>query len=152
MSTGADGAIYLGNSPLRRIVANCAASRPAGAPLIPFGGEPLLLGIRKFEPERLDLLIRDATCAGEARATNAWKYRDVCEAESADAEAADIQALIDQARSAAPRAIESGDLSSHTWKKMDKKLEHARKRLDSSKPKRFRSAAKDLSTVCRAFD
>ncbi len=82
MSTGPDGALYIGNSPLRRAITRAVLP---GAPA-------LVGGIRKFEPQRLDLLVRDATCAAADRGENAASVRFTCP-DSTLADIEQIQAL-----------------------------------------------------------
>jgi hypothetical protein len=95
MSTGPDGALYIGNSPLRR-----AFTRAVYGTLTP----PLLCGVRKIKPQRLDVLIRDALQAGANRAANASTNSGAC-ADSAQADIGQIRDLVDQVRSSAPVAI-----------------------------------------------
>lgn len=100
MSTGPDGFLYIGNSPLRRLFAHVLGLSP----------KPLRGGITKFVPERLDLLLRDASCAGEGRARNARALVDACEG-SARAEVRVLRALASQARRASVAALAENDLS-----------------------------------------
>ena len=59
---GPDGGFYIANSPVRRAVVRGLLGDTA---------PPLVGGIQRYKPVRLDLLIRDATCAAAARARNA---------------------------------------------------------------------------------
>lgn len=93
INTGPDGSMYLGNWPVRRIFAR----------VIGTSTRPLLGGITKFAAERHDLLMRDAACAAEARATNAYANQSLCP-EPARADARQIRELIVQVRENATRA------------------------------------------------
>lgn len=93
MSTGPDGAVYLGNSPLRRLFARCLSLTTL----------PAVGGIRKFAPERLDLLLRDAACAASDRARNAIRHRRLCP-DSVAADRVQLQELLAQSRAAASGA------------------------------------------------
>ncbi len=105
MSTAPDGTLYIGNSPLRRAIARAVV--PAATP-------PLVGGVTRYAPARLDLLVRDAACAGEVRAANAAAVAGTCPASSA-ADANQVQILIDQARDAGPIAVGDGDFSAPQW-------------------------------------
>ena len=71
---------------------------------------PLVGGIQRYEPVRLDLLVRDATCAAAARAKNADSVA-ASHPESARDDLRRIRALIRQSRNALPRARKNGELS-----------------------------------------
>lgn len=105
MSTAADGAFYIGNSPVRRALA------------IGFGlsSDPLVGGITKFEVARHDLLARDAVCAAAGRAANAAAGRTVCPAAGLESDVAQQRELVEQARQAAGAAIVAGQLSPEAW-------------------------------------
>jgi outer membrane protein assembly factor BamB len=111
MSTGPDGALYLGHSPLRRAAAWAV-----------FGGlgwtRPITGGVGKYAARRNDLVIRDAACAGSARAANAFAYAGDCP-DSAAADIRQVRALIDQARRASVKAVADGDISPDDWALLD---------------------------------
>lgn len=114
MDVGPDGAMYVGNSPLRRLFAQVLGLSPA----------PIRGGITKFVPERLDLLLRDIGCAGEARARNARRNVKVCPA-SAAADRGQLVDLVTQARGALPGAIAAGDLDAKEASKVTKALDRS---------------------------
>ena len=111
MSTGPDGAVYLGHSPLRRAAAWALYGDLGWT-------RPITGGIGKYAARRNDLLIRDAACAGSARAANAFDHAGTCP-DSAAADIRQIQALIDQARRASVKAISDGDLDPADWAVLD---------------------------------
>lgn len=120
MSIGPDGALYVGNSALRRIYA-FVLSQAGTLPPTP----PIVGGIRKWAPARLDLLARDATCAAADRARNAFEYSNECR-DSAEADVTQIMELITQARVAGRQAKKDGDLSTEEWKILRFKLAASR--------------------------
>jgi outer membrane protein assembly factor BamB len=122
MSTGPDGAVYLGNSPLRRLFARCLSLTTL----------PAVGGIRKFAPERLDLLLRDAVCAAEDRARNATRNRRSCPG-SAEADRVQLQELLAQSRNAAARAALDGDLTANEQTQTSRRLGRAERRLAQGK-------------------
>lgn len=113
ISTGPDGAMYIGNSPVRRAIARA---------LFPSLTPPLTGGISKFAPERLDLLVRDAACAADARAANAADFVGVCPEAAAAADAEQAALLLAQALAAGPRAVADGDLSPADWAALEADL------------------------------
>jgi len=138
ISTGPDGAMYIGHSPVRRAMARA---------LFPDFTDPLVGGIGKYAPRRLDLLLRDAACAAADRAANA---RAVC-ATCPDAAAADItqiQELILQAMGASDQAIAEGDLTTAQWGLLETSLLAARENLNLTD---LGEAARHLENVCGFF-
>lgn len=112
MNVSPDGAYYNANSPLRRAFARA---------LFPSQTPPIQGGIRKFAPRRLDLLVRDAVCAGHDRAVNAAVHSASCPA-SAAADVDQIGDLIAQVQRVAPTALASGDLTAAKWDRIDARL------------------------------
>ena len=142
MSAGPDGALYIGNSPLRRIFA-----RRLGLSSAPLSG-----GVTKFAPQRLDLLMRDAVCAGEARARNAAAQTGCPDAVRADA--LQIGDLITQTRAVAPQALSDGDVGQVQWNRLARRLSRAepylaRAAAAPSDPRPLTGAARRLGRVCR---
>ena len=138
MSTGPDGAVYLGNSPLRRLFARCLSLTTL----------PTVGGIRKFAPERLDLLLRDAACAAGDRARNAMRHRRLCP-DSAAADRVQLQELHAQSRAAAAQAALDGDLTAKEQRQTARLLNLAEARLANGKlpVARFRSLCRILETT-----
>ncbi len=139
MSTGPDGALYIGSSPLRR-----AFTRAIFGDLV----DPLQGGVRKFAVERADLLIRDATCAAAARALNADANSALCP-DSSTADLTQIQELIDQSRATSVQAIAEGSLPSADWTTLDASLSLAEGNLTLDD---IDVAAGHLDDVCAFFD
>ncbi len=142
MDVGPDGAMYIGNSPLRRLFAQVIGLSPA----------PIRGGITKFVPERLDLLLRDIGCAGEARARNARRNVTVCPA-SGQADRAQLVDLVAQARTTLPAAIAAGDVGATSATKVSKALDRAALVLaDATHLARTLSRARGaLRRVCRVL-
>jgi outer membrane protein assembly factor BamB len=138
LNTGPDGAIYLGNSPIRR-----AFSRA----IFPWLTPPLTGGITKYAPRRLDLLIRDAVCAAASRARNAFSNLSVCP-DAAATDIRQIQLLIDQCRRSAPQAIADGDLTDTEWGSLSAGLVAAQANLTLEK---LDIAAGYLEEACSYF-
>lgn len=142
MSIGPDGAIYLGNSPLRRIFARVLGLSTA----------PLVGGVTKFASDRPALLMRDAICAASARVQNAAAQLACPGGRTADA----VQAgeLIAQARRAAPDAVAAGSLRALQWSRLDRRLGRAEPFLaavaaDPSQTRALKRAGRRLTRVCR---
>jgi outer membrane protein assembly factor BamB len=119
MSTGPDGALYIGNSPIRHPFAYCLnqmglVATPVAAPIG---------GIRKYAPQREDLLLRDAACAAADRAKNAVRQRRVCPL-SVEADRVQVAELLRQASAAAASALAAGDLTAVEKDKVDRRITH----------------------------
>jgi hypothetical protein len=138
MNTGPDGSVYLGNAPFRRIIAR-----------VLFGNltAPITGGTTKYGALRQDLVVRDAVCAAEARAQNAFDVRMLCP-ESSEADVVQLENLIGQARSVAPFAIEDGDLSASDWADINKELKKAEKKLATGKLQHLQPAANAFRRAC----
>jgi hypothetical protein len=143
MNVGPDGAVYIGHSALRRGMARALTKFL----LYQLSTPQLMGGVRKWMPERLDLLIRDAACAASARALNAFDNAVACPA-SAEADIEQIQALIDQSRSSSAQAIADGDLSAGDWTTLEGHFTLAEASLA---PGTLDIAAGHLQMVCDFF-
>ncbi|MCW5891202.1 MAG: PQQ-binding-like beta-propeller repeat protein [bacterium] len=106
MSTGPDGALYIGNSPLRRLYASCLSDLG----IIPVAVAPPVGGIRKYQPIRHDVFFRDVVCAGADRARNARRDRKLCPASLA-ADQQQLAELYAQARRTFTTATTHGELA-----------------------------------------
>jgi outer membrane protein assembly factor BamB len=146
MSTGPDGAIYVGNSPLRRIFSFVLAQAGALPPTPPVTG-----GITRWRPERLDLLARDAVCAASDRAENARANLRECRA-SARADVTQIRELLEQARSAGEQARAEGDLSEWGWRVLRLRLDVTEFVLESFDVRGLRFAEEALGRGCSLLD
>jgi hypothetical protein len=129
-STGPDGAAYIGNSPVRR-----AFSRVMGVDT-----PPLVGGISKYSPTRLDRLVAEAACAGSTRAENA--AQNACPG-SASADALQIRELVAQARRAAALSPELDGAARET---IETELDRAEAALDEEPPG-FARAASALARI-----
>ena len=98
-AVGPDGGFYIAGSPLRR-----AAARALLGDALP----PLLGGIHRYRPIRLDLLARDAVCAASPHAARLESEPLVPAARAV--EVAQIGVLLRQARNAVPAAVIRGDI------------------------------------------
>lgn len=137
MSAGPDGAIYLGNSPLRRIFAR----------VLGLSSAPLLGGVTKFGVARADLLMRDAACAAAARTRNAAAQSECAAGVAADV--VQVHELIAQARAAAPTAIAADGLLPTRWGRLDKRLTRAESFLAAGDSRSLQRAATRIGRVCR---
>jgi hypothetical protein len=118
-SIGPDGGSYISHSPFRRALARAV-----------FGNitYPVIGGIQRYAPRRLDLQIRDAVCAAAARASNAHANAGTCP-DSAEADTRQIGHLIDQSRNASSQVISDGDLTPADWTTIDGYLTDAEANL-----------------------
>jgi len=103
MVTGPDGGMYIGNSPLRRVLGRAVLGQ-SKSPQQPKGG------ITKFKPIHLDLLIRDALWAAANRAVNTSKLIQ-SHPKAASQDIKQVSALIRQAMANIPLALAEGSLS-----------------------------------------
>ena len=99
---GPDGSIYIGHSPIRRAV---------GKAMYPNLTPDLTGGVARYKPIRLDLLVRDAVCAAEARSANASTLDANTDAVAIANDVLQIQVLINQAEGAISIAVNDGDLT-----------------------------------------
>ncbi|MFN8644577.1 MAG: hypothetical protein U0802_24040 [Candidatus Binatia bacterium] len=142
MSTGPDGDLYIGNSPVRRIFA-----RVLGLSTAPLSG-----GITKFASADPRRLMRDAACAAAARARNA-AAQTACD-DGIRADVGQVGHLIDQIRQTAPAAVAAGDLSDTQWGRLDRRLTRAAPFLasaaaDPTATRDLKRAASRIDRVCR---
>jgi hypothetical protein len=158
MSTGPDGAYYIGSSPLRRAFAVCVDRLAPG--MFPDPVQPLVGGITKYAPVRRDLLARDAACAAADRARNAASTSLVCPS-SARSDATQILELLEQARGAAFGAVKSGELDVRAWLRVDRRIASELAALRPAAvrwigPKRLGQrldrSARGIERVCRQLD
>jgi outer membrane protein assembly factor BamB len=138
ISTGPDGAMYIGHSPVRRAIARALFPGLAG---------PLVGGIGKYAPRRLDLLVRDAACAAADRAANAHVVCAVCP-DSATADLVQIRELIEQAIDAGDQAMADGDLTGAQWGLLETSLLTAQANLSLVD---LDEARRHLDNICGFF-
>ncbi|HEV7734332.1 MAG TPA: hypothetical protein VGR62_19320 [Candidatus Binatia bacterium] len=142
MSSGPDGALYIGNSPLRRLFARCLSQ----IGLIPIPVAPAVGGIQKYRPVRWDLFLRDVACAGADRARNARLERRACPASFA-ADETQLGELLAQAQRTLDAAIAAGDVSAVVGAKVDRRLDRA-----AVKQARGRSVGRSFQGLCKAME
>lgn len=137
-SLGPDGGYYLANSPVRR-----AVTRGLFGDRLP----PLVGGIQRFRPVRLDLVVRDAACAGAARARNAQGIASD-HPDSARDDRAQIGVLLRQALSALAVAAQRGELDDAIRTAVESDLRSAQSSLSTPS---FEALAAPLTRVCDRF-
>lgn len=98
-AVGPDGGFYIAGSPLRRTVARA---------LLGDALPPLMGGIQRYRPIRLDLLARDAVCAASQRTARLAEAG--VQTPARGAEARQIRVLLRQAKAAVPAAVIRGDI------------------------------------------
>ena len=107
MVTAPDGVMYIGNSPLRRVLGRAVLGQ-SNSP------QPVVGGITKFKPIHTELIIRDALWAAANRARNTATFA-ASHADVAKADIRQIRQLLDQSRRTGPRALKNGDISQKKW-------------------------------------
>ncbi len=133
-----DGAILVGNSPVRRAISRS---------LFPDMTPPIVGGVSKFTPVRLDLLVRDAVCAAADRALNAHAVSGTCP-DSAAADILQIHELIAQCRGGLTCAVAAGDLTQTEADNIEALLVSAETALSIGT---LDSAAGHLANICTLF-
>ncbi len=145
MSTAADGGLYIGSSPVRRIFT--LVLDPSAPPLVG--------GITRFAVDRHDLLVRDAACAAADRDRRAEEIHPVQPAGSA-ADAEQGQDLVAQARAALVDAVSRDQVDSGLAGTLDALLvsadAHHAAYLTGGVASELAAAASDLDQVCSAVD
>jgi outer membrane protein assembly factor BamB len=142
MSTGPDGALYIGNSPLRRLYAACLSE--SGTIPVPVAAP--VGGIQKFAPVRHDLFFRDVVCAAADRARNAVRYRRKCPASFA-ADEHQLDELLAQARVTLDAATAATDLAADVATRLDRRLANAEARRARGRP-----VLGSFRPLCRAVE
>lgn len=105
--TGPDGGIYIGNSPLRRVLGRAILGESKSP-------QAVIGGITKYKPIHQNLLIRDALWAAANRARNTATLVDSHPAE-AEQDIYQIRQLLDQCSRVAPTALEEGSITTRRW-------------------------------------
>lgn len=136
----ADGSIYVAHSPLRRAV---------GKAMYPELTADITGGIARFKPIRLDLLVRDAICAAEARGANATKLNPTTESAAINTDVRQIKVLIKQASGAISMAVSDGDMTTDDAATVGNLLEQSSANLTLSNVKQ---AVAEMTAACAMFD
>jgi outer membrane protein assembly factor BamB len=136
----ADGSIYVAHSPLRRA---------AGKAIYPELTPDLTGGIARFKPIRLDLLVRDAICAAEARGANARTLSQTTELAAIDTDIRQIRVLIKQANGAITKAVSDGDMTAENAGTLVNLLEQSAANLTLAN---LEYAVVEMAAACATFD
>ena len=107
MVVAPNGGLYVGNSPLRRVLARVILG-DSKSPKAVIGG------ITKFKPIHQDLTIRDALWAAANRAKNTAQFAK-SHPNVVQADIFQIRQLLNQCQIVAPDALKYGDLSEKKW-------------------------------------
>jgi hypothetical protein len=138
-AVGPDGGYYIGSSPIRRSV-----SRGLLGDAVP----PITGGIQRYKPVRRDLLVRDATCAAEARALNAATISEE-HPQSAREDIRQVRVLVRQSREALDEAVRDGDMTPEQAKEVIGLLDEAESNLSLNG---LPNLAQTLGGVCGMYD
>lgn len=117
MVSGPDGGMYIGNSPLRRVLGRQILGESKSP-------QPVTGGITKFKPIHQNLIIRDALWAAANRAANAATLVDSHRA-VVEEDIYQIRQLLDQCVRVAPAAIKEGSLKLQQWEMIKGYIEQA---------------------------
>ncbi|MFZ1866635.1 MAG: hypothetical protein WAU39_20610 [Polyangiales bacterium] len=137
-SVASDGGIFTASSPVRRV---------SGKAIYPDLTDIIIGGISRYKPVRNDLLALEASCAAGVRARNAATVVDSAPASAAQ-DIRQIQALIDQSRSAIARAVGEGDLAEAAASAVRTGLDAAEASLSAEE---LTKAGSELVAVCNGL-
>ena len=132
MVTGPDGGMYIGNSPLRRVLGRAILGKA-------YSPQPVVGGISKFKPIHQNLVIRDALWAAINRAKNAATLVD-SHPQVVQRDIFQIRQLLDQCVRVAPVAIAEGSLDQENWESIASLLAQVDEPIAASKTALVRSA------------
>jgi len=107
MVTAPDGVIYIGNSPLRRVLGRAVLGKSSSP-------QPVVGGITKFKPIHTELIIRDALWAAANRARNTATFV-ASHTDVAKADIRQIRQLLAQSLRIGPIALDNNDISKDKW-------------------------------------
>jgi outer membrane protein assembly factor BamB len=136
----ADGSIYVAHGPMRRAV---------GKAFYPDLTPDVIGGISRFKPIRLDLLVRDAICAAQARAANTSTLDQVAETAAVSTDIRQIRFLITQAENASEQAVSDGDMTQGDADSLRALLAQSSASLAAGD---LASSATTLNSACEMFD
>ncbi len=137
---GPDGGLYVGNSPLRRVLGRATL----GKHLSP---QPVLGGITRFKPIRYDLFLRDVIKAAADRADNAVNNVDVDNG-AVDADIFHLGQLLTQGLQVGPLGRDEGSLSPEQWSNAETALLGAQQMLS---PETLGQVATMLNSALQEF-
>ncbi|MFT5040469.1 MAG: hypothetical protein ACI8TX_001434 [Hyphomicrobiaceae bacterium] len=138
MSTGPDGALYVGNSPVRRAIS------------IAFGDTsgPLRGGITKFAAPQSSLVVRESACAAVGRIPNATDGLGVCGTTAEAEELGQLDELVAQATLASAAAVLDESLKSKDAVAIDERLAIAAVGVAAGDASGYADAHGALASVC----
>jgi hypothetical protein len=137
VSIGPVGEVYIGNSPIRRMLQQLVSASTGAT-----AGPAIRGGVSKFGRTNLDELLIDVACVARDRALNAQSNETAgtCP-ESVAADLVQLEQLIAQARGAGPEAVEAGDITVTQWSGLQSVLNRAESEM----------RAGDLQSAADAF-
>lgn len=107
MVTGPDGGLYVGNSPLRRVLGRATFGKSVSP-------QPVVGGVTRFKPVRYDLFLRDVLKAAADRAANAATLVGTDEGAVA-ADVFQIRQLLAQCRQIGPKLAAEHRFTESDW-------------------------------------
>ena len=140
MVTGPEGGLYIGNSPLRRVLARAVLGE-AKSPMSVQGG------ITRFKPVHNHLIVRDALWAAAGRARNAATLSNPAVVKQ---DVFQINQLLDQALQALPVARAEGDIDQALYDAMQRMVTTAKESV-SADASQLLAMAEKLETLSRRF-
>ena len=140
MVTGPEGGLYIGNSPLRRVLARAVLGE-AKSPMSVQGG------ITRFKPVHNHLIVRDALWAAAGRARNAATLSNSAVVKQ---DVFQINQLLDQALQALPVARAEGDIDQALYDAMQRMVTTAKESV-SADASQLLAMAEKLETLSRRF-
>lgn len=123
MVTGPDGGLYVGNSPLRRVLGRATFGQGVSP-------QPVVGGVTRFKPIRYDLFLRDALKAAADRAANAAANVPV-DINAVEADVFHIGQLLTQCRQLGPKGVAEGSLSAADWAAIEETVTTAESLLEA---------------------
>lgn len=117
MATGPDGGLYVGNSPLRRVLGRATFGQSVSP-------QAVVGGITRFKPVRYDLFLRDVLRAAIDRAANAATIA-TAEPAAAAADIYQIRQLLNQCRQLGPEALAEATVTTVNWAAISEAVDEA---------------------------
>lgn len=137
--TAPDGSIYVGNSPLRRVLGR-AILGDQHSPAKPRGG------ISRFKPNSYLSVIKEALWAIQLRLENAAQWQTKAPGSIRD-ERHQVKALFEQCRHVAPKAIAAGEISPEDWQLVEQDFQTHIASTDDNLTKQAEFAKRLLSRI-----
>ena len=137
MTSSTDGGVYLAHSPIRRAIAHALSQRIT---------QPVIGGVGQYQPIRLDLLARDASCAAAFRTQNLLRWQSRMPDTAIAMDLAQLNVLTEQALTAASQAVADGDLTVATEQALRENLNKAAQSIKQRELSRIQDL---LDAACR---